>query len=325
MSIANSLKRAGSKSSKMSTSTSRTTSSIDSIVKQPMAHLFPTVPTDIPANSDKEAIDAPEVTPTIVVSEDPSQEDIDRPIAESVIDASKLQKDRSTIRLVTPSAARLRVNASKSAVFATPKLRPFSLDASTTTVNPTEEIGNAFLAMDDGKSDIGNAFLAMDGRSFTETTKSEVDGSNTSISMSEMTELQPQETGVSHTPKKSSNTNDGLAVKTPPFIFGSPANGVTNAEFGNAAAAILEEMNKRLGLTADAPAAMKIGADGAIDFGELTPSGKNTLNKAKPKFDDARFGRVHEKVFGRSVSVLIPFRSILTFLQNGFHCRPLFY
>src|SRR3954471_16568772 len=99
MSIANSLKRAGSKSSKMSTSTSRTTSSIDSIVKQPMAHLFPTVPTDIPTTSSKEPIDAPEVTPTIVVSEDPSQEDIDRPIAESVIDASKLQKDHSTIRL----------------------------------------------------------------------------------------------------------------------------------------------------------------------------------------------------------------------------------
>ena len=299
MSIANSLKRAGSKSSKMSTSTSRTGSSIDSIVKQPMAHLFPSVPSNIPVSSEKEGLEVSanaDTNPVIVISEDQSSDGLDRPIAESIIDASKLQKEVSTIRLVTPAAARLRTNASQSALFATPRLKPFALDASTTTADPNEDIGNAFLAMDDGKSDIGNAFLAMDGHSFTETAKSEVDGSNTSLVSEAATQSQEPST-----PKKSSNANEGLTVSPPKFIFGSPANAVSNAEFGNAAAAILEEMNKRLGLTSDAPAAMKMGADGNLDFGELTPSGKSTLNLTKPKFDDARFGRVHEKVFGKCV------------------------
>jgi hypothetical protein len=236
-----------------------------------------------------------------------SQEDLDRPIAQGVVDATKLQKERSTIRLVIPAAARIRANVSQAGIFATPKLKPFDINQPKAMDDPKEHIGNAFLALDDGNEDIGNAFLAMDGRSFTETIKSDADISNNTTSINEAT-LRPilqEDTTASLTPKRSSSqpSEKGtlLIVPSPQFIFGSPANAVTNDQFGNAAAAVLEEMNKRLGLTSDSTAAVRLGVDGTIDFGQLTPTGESTLKFTDKKVDDKRFGRAHEKVFGQYV------------------------
>jgi hypothetical protein len=280
-----------------------------------MAHLFPSVPTSIPVGPertrlettlDDSAVGAANVP---LPPDDQSQEDLDHPIAQGIVDASKLQKDQSTIRLVTPAAARIRVNASRAAFFATPKLKPFNMNQPRAMDDPKEHIGNTFLSLDDDNEDIGNAFLAMDGRSFTETINSDAGISNATASIVEAT-VQPilqEATTASLTPNKS-NTHSGgkgalLAVSSPlQFIFGSPANAVTNDQFGNAAAAVLEEMNKRLGLTSDSTAAVRLGVDGTIDFGELTPGGKSTLNFTGKKFDD-RFGRAHEKVFGRYVFI----------------------
>jgi hypothetical protein len=311
MSIAASLKRAGSKSSKMSTSTSRSTSTTDSIVKQPMAHLFPSVPSDIPIGPEKTDLETTIDGSIAETANAPlghqSQEDLDRPIAQGVVDATTLQKDQSTIRLVTPAAARIRANISQAHIFATPKLKPFNMNQPKAMDDPKEHIGNAFLALDDGNEDIGNAFLAMDGRSFTETVKSDAEISNTTTSIGEAT-MQPilqEATAASLTPKRSNTRSSGkgalLTVSPSQFIFGSPANAVTNDQFGNAAAAVLEEMNKRLGLTSDSTAAVRLGVDGTIDFGELTPSGKSTLTFTGKRVDDKRFGRAHEKVFGQYV------------------------
>jgi len=310
MSIATSLKRAGSKSSKMSTSTFRSTSTTDSIVKQPMAHLFPSVPTGIPVGPEGQGPDAIHHSSVTESTNGPLEKVSDLLIAESVIDASKLQKERSTIRLVTPAAARLRANASQAAVFATPKLKPFNMNRSKTEDDGKEHIGNAFLSLDDGNEDIGNAFLAMDARSFTETIKSDADVSNATAPIGDViTRPMPQKTAVGTlTPQKSnmlSSGNEDLSTISPPkFIFGSPINAVTNDQFGSAAVAVLEEMNKRLGLASDSAAAVRLGADGTIDFGESTPSGKTPLNLTSKKIDDTRYGRAHEKLFKQCVLFL---------------------
>jgi hypothetical protein len=299
----------------LSTSTYRSTSTTDSIFTQPMAHLFPSVPTDIPIDipigpekaSLETTMDGSIAESTNAPLDRQSQEDLDRPIAQGVVDATKLQKDRPTIRLVTPAAARIRANVSQADIFATPRLKPFNMNQPKAMDDPKEHIGNAFLALDDGNEDIGNAFLAMDGRSFTETIKSDADISNNTISINEAT-MQPilqEATAASLTPKRSSTHSSEkgalLTASSSQFIFGSPANAVTNDQFGNAAAAVLEEMNKRLGLTSDSTAAVRLGVDGIIDFDELTPSGKSTLKFTDKRVDDKRFGRAHEKVFGQYV------------------------
>lgn len=90
----------------------------------------------------------------------------------------------------------------------------------------------------------------------------------------------------------------------PHFVFGSPANtGVSNAQFGNAAAAILEEMNKRLGLDTGSTGAARLGKDGKFDFGEI-PVTPTTL-EFKPKTGaGGRFEKVHGKVFDKYVTLI---------------------
>lgn len=177
LSIANSLKRAGSKSSKMSISTtgsshsnstksldrmSAYTSSTSEIIANPMSHLFPAVPTDKPLPSAAKEANGKEA-PEDLAQASMSKDELNRPIAEGRVDASTLpSQEQSTIRLVTPATRRLLRKSSVLNSFPTPQLKPYTLASSVSDI-PTEA---------DGEAGVGLAFLTMDRRSFTETVKS---------------------------------------------------------------------------------------------------------------------------------------------------------
>ena len=102
----------------------------------------------------------------------------------------------------------------------------------------------------------------------------------------------------------SSNSLSGPATKrtTPPaFVFGSPTAGVSNTQFGNAAALVLEEMNRRLGVSSGGA---KITEDGGkVEFGVLPGLNVDvckTLEKLRVvKKDEGRFANAHEKEFAK--------------------------
>lgn len=327
MSIANSLKRAGSKGSKHSHTRSlshslsvsqplskdasiNATSTTGSTPKRPLSLLFPTVPTVIPsANESKPAttsdMDGKSEANAGAKSFDQAESNdgsLSRPIQESTIDGSTLG-DQTTVRLVTPGF-RDSSNAShgaggKAQTFETPRLKPFHLVVPSLDTLP---VGGP-VAIGDPKEDIGKAFLNMDTRSFTETVKSAptvVDEQASDFGALPVISVDGSSTPTKTASMASRGTVDGLAPPSPaPFVFGSPANAVSNAQFGQAAAAVLEEMNKRLGLDLNSSAAAKIGDDGKLDFGEMTPNRRASLIARGRKIDDSRFGRSHEKEFER--------------------------
>jgi hypothetical protein len=91
--------------------------------------------------------------------------------------------------------------------------------------------------------------------------------------------------------------NKESVTRSPHFIFGSPVNpGVSNAQFGDAAAAILEEMNRRLGLDSVSAGAVRLGNDGKLDFGEVPVAQTNLQFKPKA-VSGSRFDKVHGKIF----------------------------
>ncbi|PVG02202.1 hypothetical protein CPB86DRAFT_870493 [Serendipita vermifera] len=285
MSITNSLKRAGSRSSKMSTSTTKTSSTVESIVKEPMSHLFPIVPSDSAASTQVDSGSKSEVT-----SEVAPKNDAPKPIIESMVDATTVSKQQSTVRLVTPAAARQK-STLREVAFPTPILRPYSIIV--TDTDPQEDIGRAFLAID-AKSLAETASVQIDAprTSFDSLRGFQFPQSNTSIVLSE--------DNTNTTPKKEA---DNLAPSPQLFIFGSPANGVSNAQFSNTAAAILEEMNKRLGIENNSSAAARIEVDGAINFGETTPSREFALKVGNKREDNGRFAKAHEKLFSQMDSI----------------------
>jgi hypothetical protein len=262
----------------MSTSTTKTNSTTESIVKEPMSHLFPTVPSKrASSNSSDSNSKVEDVEP---------EKDTAKPIIESDVNANTVSKQQSTVRLVTPAAERQR-STLREVAFPTPILRPYSI----------------IVTESDTQEDIGRAFLAIDARSLAETASIQTDAPCTNFDSlrgfqfpQSNTSIVSSEDNVESTPKKEA---DKLAPSPQPFIFGSPANGVSNLQFSSAAASILEEMNKRLGIAAESSGAARIEADGAINFGEMTPSRQSTLNLGDKRSDNGRFGKAHEKMFGQ--------------------------
>ena len=97
-------------------------------------------------------------------------------------------------------------------------------------------------------------------------------------------------------------TSPAISRTNPPaFIFGSPTAGVSNTQFGNAAAFVLEEMNRRLGVSSGGA---KITDDGGkVEFGVL-PGLKVDVSKTLEKLrlgkkEDGRFTKAHEKEFAK--------------------------
>jgi hypothetical protein len=85
----------------------------------------------------------------------------------------------------------------------------------------------------------------------------------------------------------------------PAFVFGSPTAGVSNTQFGNAAALILEEMNRRLGISSGGAKITEGGAK--IEFGVLPglDVSKTLGNLRTVKKAEGRFARAHEKEFAK--------------------------
>ncbi|CAG8707049.1 11146_t:CDS:2, partial [Acaulospora colombiana] len=174
------------------------------------------------------------------------------------------------------------------------------------------------------------AFLEIDAKSLAETASVQIDAPRTSFDSlrgfqfpQSNTSIVLSEDNAHSTPKKEA---DKLAPSPQPFIFGSPANGVSNAQFGNAAASILEEMNKRLGIATDSSAAARIDADGAINFGEITPSRQFALKLGNKREDNGRFGKAHEKIFDH-VKQPVPTigtkrKSMVAFGEEGVPKKP---
>ena len=107
----------------------------------------------------------------------------------------------------------------------------------------------------------------------------------------------PMEVDLSSSALASSATK---RTTLPAFVFGSPTAGVSNTQFGNAAAAVLEEMNRRLGVSSGGA---KITEDGGkIEFGVLPGLNvdvSKTLEKLRVVKDEGRFARAHEKEFAK--------------------------
>ena len=97
-------------------------------------------------------------------------------------------------------------------------------------------------------------------------------------------------------------TSPAITHANPPaFVFGSPTAGVSNTQFGNAAALVLEEMNRRLGVSSGGA---KITDDGGkVEFGVLPGLNvdvSKTIEKLRlGKKDEGRFTRAHEKEFAK--------------------------
>ena len=122
----------------------------------------------------------------------------------------------------------------------------------------------------------------------------------TTEAMIEAAEEGPMDVDLSSTGLTSPATK---RTNAPAFVFGSPTVGVSNTQFGNAAALVLEEMNRRLGISSGGA---KITEDGGkVEFGVLPGLNvdvSKTLEKLRVvKEDEGRFGRAHEKEFAKYV------------------------
>ncbi|KAF8603907.1 hypothetical protein BDV93DRAFT_606585, partial [Ceratobasidium sp. AG-I] len=91
--------------------------------------------------------------------------------------------------------------------------------------------------------------------------------------------------------------SNSLAPPNAPFVFGSPRHSVSNTQFGDAAAAVLREMNERMGVA---------GASQGISIEQLQSVLANkTSAPAKPveKKIDVRFADKHDKEFAKMDSI----------------------
>ncbi|KAG8823944.1 hypothetical protein FRC19_002818 [Serendipita sp. 401] len=275
MSLASSLKRAGSRSSKMSFSTIKT-STTDSIVREPIAHLFPSVPADGMASINNLFSE----TKNDIAPIDNSLDTTDvEPIQQGTVDGTQVHPDQMTVRLVTSVADRPRVPASS--VCDTPSLKPF----------PSLPLVNGVHKQQ------GNVSIAGNEQSLpTDTTIPHSSTGSATMGIN-----------IPTTPKRIISNDQGnssmLKAASPTFVFGSPVNAVSNAQFSDAAAAILAEMNKRMGIDATSSAAARVDKDGTINFGEASSSGKPSTITFEKRADDSRFGRVHQKEFEKMPSI----------------------
>ncbi len=124
------------------------------------------------------------------------------------------------------------------------------------------------------------------------------DTATTTETIMEASEEGPMDVDLSST----GLTSPAMRRTNPPaFVFGSPTAGVSNTQFGNAAAFVLEEMNRRLGVSSGGA---KITDDGGkVEFGVL-PGLKvdvsKTLEKSRlGKKEESRFTKAHEKEFAK--------------------------
>ena len=114
----------------------------------------------------------------------------------------------------------------------------------------------------------------------------------------EATEERPMDVDLSSTSFTSPVTKP---TKPPACVFGSPTAGISNTQFGNAAALVLEEMNRRLGVSSGGA---KISEDGGkVELGilpGLNVDVSKTLEGLRVvKKDEGRFARAHEKEFAK--------------------------
>jgi hypothetical protein len=114
----------------------------------------------------------------------------------------------------------------------------------------------------------------------------------------EAQEQGPKYVEISSTGLTSSGTK---STKPPAFVFGSTTAGISNTQFGNAAALVLEEMNRRLGISSGGA---KVTEDGErVEFGVLpglNVDASKTLEKLRiVKKDEGRFASAHAKEFAK--------------------------
>ncbi|QRW03337.1 hypothetical protein RhiLY_02336 [Ceratobasidium sp. AG-Ba] len=107
----------------------------------------------------------------------------------------------------------------------------------------------------------------------------------------------PEETSPSTAPAPQDSESDEPPTK--PFVFGSPRYSVSNTQFGDAAAAVLREMNARMGV---------VGSTQAVSLEQLENvlSNKTTgaaSSVATEKKTDVRFTGQHEKEFAKMDSI----------------------
>ncbi|KAG8831370.1 hypothetical protein FRC17_003251 [Serendipita sp. 399] len=267
MSLATSLKRAGSKSSKMSFSTTKSSmSATDSIVREPMSHLFPNVPVH-----DKTAIKTKDDTLPIDSNLDAGSFE---PIQQGTVDGTKVQPDQVTVRLVTSVPDRARDPVT---ICSTPSLKPFpSLpQGSETRISKSEN----------GPSRSTDTVIPAAEESSAATFSQSVAVTPKKATLSE-------ESAISQ-----------LKPASPGFVFGSPVNAVSNTQFNDVAASILAEMNMRMGIDSTSSAAARVDKDGTINFGEVSPKGRASTITFEKRVGDSRFGLVHQKEFEKMPSI----------------------
>lgn len=197
--------------------------------------------------------------------------DLEQPIVEGNVDVTEVDKTKSTIRLVTPS----RVRSFHEDVGSTPMLLPFRASY------------HEDLAKESSKENMPSE------------TQSISDSALDSTLGLDRFPLPPSQTpslnakGTPTTPLKEPS-NDANSPKA--FVFGSPANAVSKEQFDDSAAAVLEEMNRRLGISADSIAATRI-VNGKLDLGIPAISSQPSILAPQTKKPEGRFGKAHQKHF----------------------------
>ncbi|KAG9126337.1 hypothetical protein FRC07_003829 [Ceratobasidium sp. 392] len=90
-----------------------------------------------------------------------------------------------------------------------------------------------------------------------------------------------------------------LAPPTGPFVFGSPRYSVSNTQFGNAAAAVLREMNARMGVSSSTQAVSLQQLENVMANKTFGPDPTARIEKKA----DTRFGNHHAKEFAKMDSI----------------------
>lgn len=113
----------------------------------------------------------------------------------------------------------------------------------------------------------------------------------------------PRSPGMRHLAspaKPSSNNSDLLTVPAPqPFVFGSPANAVSNKAFSGAAQSVLDEMNKRLAANGTKAVSSELLSDpAAFSLADFAAAGGMARSGSGDRFKDQ-----HEGMFGKMDSI----------------------
>jgi hypothetical protein len=121
------------------------------------------------------------------------------------------------------------------------------------------------------------------------------DEQNPDVSMASINPTTPITTAIKA--KDDGGDFPSAADKSPSFVFGSPRHSVSNTQFGDAAAAVLREMNARMGITSPAQAVSIEQLQGVMaNAGK--PTGAPVKVDNKP---DVRFKAKHEREFAKYV------------------------